>query len=46
MSSKKEKIQSTIKSTDTEENIDIYWTRPIGYMWAKFFERLGVHQIL
>jgi phosphatidylglycerophosphate synthase len=43
MSSKKEKIQSTIKSTDTEENIDIYWTRPIGYMWAKFFERLGVH---
>lgn len=39
----KEKIESTIKSNDTEENIDIYWTRPIGYAWAVFFEKLGVH---
>lgn len=38
-----EKIQSTLKSQDTEETIDIIWTRPIGYMWAKFFEKLGVH---
>lgn len=43
MATKREKIQSTIKSVDTEENIDIYWTRPIGYAWAKFFEKLGVH---
>lgn len=36
-------IQKTIKSTDTEETIDIIWTRPIGYLWAKLFEKLGVH---
>ncbi|MBQ0021833.1 MAG: CDP-alcohol phosphatidyltransferase family protein [Prevotellaceae bacterium] len=38
-----EKIASTIKSNDTEEYIDIIWTRQIGYLWAKFFEKLGVH---
>lgn len=31
------------KSKDTEENIDIYFTRPIGLMWARFFNRFGVH---
>lgn len=39
----KEKIASTIKSNDTEENIDIYWTRPIGYAWTLLFAKLGVH---
>jgi hypothetical protein len=43
MGNRKEKINSTIKSTDTEENIDVYWTRPIGYLWALFFKKLGVH---
>lgn len=36
-------IQSTYKSNDTEEWIDRVWTRPIGYGWARLFERLGVH---
>lgn len=37
------KIQSTYKSNDTEEWLDIVWTRPIGYCWALFFKRLGIH---
>ncbi|WP_439810331.1 CDP-alcohol phosphatidyltransferase family protein [Parabacteroides distasonis] len=36
-------IQSTYKSNDTEEWLDRVWTRPIGYWWARLFERLGVH---
>ncbi len=43
MRNRKDKINSTIKSSDTEENIDKYWTRPIGYLWAVFFKKLGVH---
>ncbi len=36
-------IQSTYKSSDTEEWIDKIFTRPIGFLWAKFFNKLGVH---
>lgn len=36
-------VKSTYKSNDTEEWLDRVWTRPIGYLWAKFFERLNVH---
>ncbi len=36
-------IKSTFKSRDTEEWIDIVYTRPIGYAWALFFKRLNVH---
>lgn len=39
----KENIKSTYKSNDTEEWIDRVWTRPIGYWWARQFERLGIH---
>jgi len=39
----KKSIEATFKSSDTEEWLDTVWTRPIGYWWAKFFERLGVH---
>lgn len=35
-------FESTLKSMDTEEFIDIYFYRPIGYLWALFFKRLGV----
>lgn len=35
-------IESTLKSADTEEFIDIYFYRPIGYRWALFFDKLGV----
>jgi len=44
MKEKKERpsLESTLKSMDTEEPIDIYFYRPIGYQWALFFNKLGV----
>lgn len=36
-------LQSTFKSTDTEETIDVYFTRPLGLLWARLFAALGVH---
>ena len=39
----KEQIQQTYKSNDTEEWLDVVWTRPIGYQWARFFNALNVH---
>ncbi len=38
-----DKVQATYKSRDTEEWLDIHFTRPIGYLWARFFQRLNVH---
>jgi len=38
-----ENIKQTYKSNDTEEWLDRVFTRPIGYLWARFFERLGIH---
>ena len=35
-------FQSSLKSMDTEEHIDIYFYRPIGYQWARFFRMLHV----
>lgn len=42
MSDKKE-LTSTFKSLDTEEWLDIHFTRPIGLVWAKFFNHFNVH---
>lgn len=39
---KKPTLESTLKSSDTEETIDIYFYRPIGYRWALLFQKLGV----
>ena len=36
-------IEASLKSMDTEEVIDIYFYRPIGYRWALLFKKLGVH---
>lgn len=36
-------LQSTLKSQDTEEWLDIHFTRPLGLLWARFFNRFGVH---
>lgn len=36
-------LEATYKSKDTEEWIDIVFTRPLGYMWALFFQKLNVH---
>ena len=38
-----DEFQSSLKSTDTEETIDVYFYRPIGYRWALLFRPLGVH---
>ena len=43
MSEIKKDLNSTLKSSDTEETIDIYFTRPIGYRWALFFNKFNVH---
>lgn len=42
MENKQPTLESTLKSTDTEETIDIYFYRPIGYRWALLFQRMGV----
>ena len=39
----KQNVASTFKSADTEEWLDVVFTRPIGYRWALLFQRLGVH---
>lgn len=39
----KENVKQTYKSNDTEEWLDRVFTRPIGYLWARLFQRLGVH---
>ena len=35
-------LESTLKSMDTEEFIDIHFYRPVGYRWALFFNKRGV----
>ncbi len=39
----KKDIQQTYKSNDTEEWLDRVFTRPIGYLWALLFEKMGIH---
>ncbi|MBO4943329.1 MAG: CDP-alcohol phosphatidyltransferase family protein [Muribaculaceae bacterium] len=34
--------QSSLKSLDTEEHIDLWFYRPIGYAWACLAKRLGI----
>ena len=37
-----QEFKTSLKSADTEEHIDIYFYRPIGYQWARFFRMLHV----
>lgn len=39
----KPSLKSTLKSTDTEETLDLMFYRPIGYCWALVFKKLGIH---
>lgn len=39
----KNSLEATFKSQDTEEWLDIHFTRPLGLLWALFFKRLHVH---
>lgn len=43
MSEFKRLLQASMKSSDTEETIDVYFTRPIGLVFALFWNKLGVH---
>lgn len=43
MNKKQNKLQSTFKSQDTEEWLDIHFTRPLGLMWANFFNKFNAH---
>ena len=38
----REEYKASLKSMDTEEHIDLYFYRPIGFAWAKLFAKLGV----
>lgn len=38
----KEGFKASLKSMDTEEHIDLYFYRPLGYAWAVLARRLGV----
>lgn len=35
-------FRDTLKSMDTEEHIDLWFYRPIGYAWARLAARMGV----
>ena len=43
MATFKELLQASFKSTDTEEWLDVHFTRPIGLVFALFWNKLGVH---
>ena len=36
-------LHASFKSEDTEEWLDVYFTRPIGLVFALMWKRLGVH---
>ncbi len=38
----KEEYRASLKSSDTEEWFDLHFHRPLGFLWAKLFEKLGV----
>lgn len=39
----REEYKASLKSMDTEEHIDLWFYRPLGFMWSKLFACLGVH---
>ena len=41
--SRRKELEATFKSRDTEEWLDIWFTRPIGLLFARFFNLFGVH---
>ena len=38
----KQQYKSSLKSMDTEETLDLMFYRPIGYMWAVLFAKVGI----
>ena len=43
MSKFKEMLQASFKSEDTEEWLDVHFTRPVGLVFAIVWNKLGVH---
>ncbi|MGI6243932.1 MAG: CDP-alcohol phosphatidyltransferase family protein [Prevotella sp.] len=43
MSTFKELLQESFKSNDTEEWLDVHFTRPIGLVFALLWNKLGIH---
>ena len=39
----KKMYMASIKSLDTEENIDMWFYRPLGFRCALFFRNRGIH---
>ena len=39
----KRMYQASIKSMDTEERLDMWFYRPLGFRCALFFRTLGIH---
>lgn len=37
-----EEYRASLKSMDTEEHIDLWFYRPLGFIWAKLFAKIGV----
>ncbi len=42
MEQKKVRYADTLKSADTEETLDLWFYRPIGYAWALLFRKLHI----
>ncbi len=38
----REEYKASLKSMDTEEWFDLHFHRPLGFLWAKLFAKLGV----
>lgn len=38
----KQEYQASLKSSDTEEHIDLFFYRPLGFAWAKLCASLGI----
>lgn len=38
----KQQYNQSLKSMDTEEHIDLWFYRPLGFLWAVFFAKLGI----
>ncbi|MBP5561497.1 MAG: CDP-alcohol phosphatidyltransferase family protein [Muribaculaceae bacterium] len=38
----REEYRASLKSSDTEEHIDLFFYRPLGFAWAKLAAKLGV----
>ncbi len=43
MSNFKQLLQQSFKSSDTEEWLDVHFTRPVGLLFAMFWMKLNVH---